>query len=204
MEKLNHFSRKTLGTIVNPLSYVVLILFWVILVAGLFIGFDTLGPTKNMTGEFVFRNLYYHFFITVFVIIDIFFEDHPKINYEHKTFCTILLIFASYCGVALVSIIIFDKYPYPFLEKGWMVIEITIIACFLAVYACYFFHIWLIRLCCRYVYGGGYVKQIDVTPAANVTLGVGDTSIEKNVEIKEVKELGSSSQTDKEKKPTHE
>lgn len=200
-EKLNTFNRKTFGAVVNPFSYAVLVLFWVILIIGIALGFDTLGPTKNMSTEFIFRNLYYHFFITVFVLIDILFEQHPKVHFNHKTFWLVIIIFGNYCAVALVSIIYFDRYPYPFLEKGWFVIGVTIVACFAVVIACYFLHIWIIRLCCRYIYGGGYVKQIDVG-AVNQTLGVGgEEQMQKNVEIKDVKELTSSSQTEKEKKP---
>ena len=141
LEKLNDWNRNTYSQICNTFTYLVFILFWSLIL----LGKDFMNFGKfNLFGIII--NVYLHFLITVFCIIDIIIQEHNKITFKSKNFVIIIIIFTLYMILCVIGKYILDFCPYTFIENGN--IKQLIVAMFIfyiIVYNCYCFHIWIIN-----------------------------------------------------------
>lgn len=145
LEAMNGFLRNKVCHVLNPISYLVTILFW---------GIGAFGGMGDIFANFLFClfNIYAHLLITIFVIIDLLIADHEK----HSFSCWILSIiygyiiaYAIFCAILTLK---FDNPPYPFLQEISIVPLLLYYAAFSVVcLLCYLLHLFIIKMKYKYI-----------------------------------------------------
>ena len=109
LDSLNDFLRNKLSHVINPMSYLVTILYW-----GLFL----MGGMDNMDSlYYILFNIYEHTFITLFVILDIIIANHKRHYFSKIILFFIYLYLFLYGIIASISTFVYDSPPYPFLKR---------------------------------------------------------------------------------------
>ena len=138
LESLNDFLRNKFSNVINPMSYLVTILFW-----GLFF----MGGMDDMdTLYYILFNIYEHIFISIFVILDIIIANHKR-HYFSKIVLLFLylnlLVYGIICGLATF---VYDNPPYPFLKKFKCYILIIYCIVFIFImFLCYLLHLLIYK-----------------------------------------------------------
>ena len=138
LESLNDFLRNKFSNVINPMSYLVTILFW-----GLFF----MGGMDDMdTLYYILFNIYEHIFITIFVILDIIIANHKR-HYFSKIILLFLylylLVYGIICGLATF---VYDNPPYPFLKKiKYYILIIYCIVFIFIMFLCYLLHLLIYK-----------------------------------------------------------
>lgn len=147
LESFSLTVRGKFGAIANTFTYLIFILFWGILFTGLIIKVDTLGPTNNVDFLMVFKNLYLHLIISIFVFMDIFLVPHQVLSFDWSTLLYICIIYGGYIIMSLFSLYGFDIPPYPFLGMiPFRYVMLTLGSSYLLTIACYFLHLKILKL----------------------------------------------------------
>ena len=141
LEKLNDWNRNIYSQICNTFTYLVFILFWSLIL----LGKDFMNFGKfNLFGIII--NIYLHFLISVFCIIDIIIHEHNKISFKRKNFVIIFIIFTLYMILCVLGKYVFKFCPYTFIENGNLKqLLVAMFFFYIIIYNCYCFHIWLIN-----------------------------------------------------------
>ena len=143
-EGLNYFLRYKFCNVINPISYLVFLLFWIMVIFG-----GILGAFNSPMDTFF--SIYAHLLINIFVIIDLFINDHDIHKFSWMTFGFILLYILCY-GIILIICNVEDIYTYEFLHNisTWGFIGYAILS-IVASFGCYMFHIFLLKLKYKYI-----------------------------------------------------
>ena len=139
LEILNNLLRNKVSNILNPMSYLVTILFWALFFMG---GMDDMDTLYD-----IIFNVYEHIFITLFVILDIIVSHHERHYFSKLTLLFIYIYLILYGVVCGVSTFVFDNPPYPFLKK--IKTYVLIIYCIIFIFVtfiCYLFHIFIYKM----------------------------------------------------------
>ena len=141
LEKLNDWNRNIYSQICNTFTYLVFILFWSLIL----LGKDFMNFGKfNLFGIII--NIYLHFLISVFCIIDIIIHEHNKISFKRKNFVIIFIIFTLYMILCALGKYVFNIYSYRFVRNGNLKqLLVAMFIFYIIIYNCYYFHIWLIN-----------------------------------------------------------
>ena len=138
LDSLNNFLRNKLSNIINPISYLVTILFW-----GLFF----MGGMDDMdTLYYILFNIYEHIFITIFVILDVIIANHKRHYFSLIILLFLYLYLFLYGIISGLATFVYDNPPYPFLKKIKSYILIIYCAVFIFMtFLCYLFHILIYK-----------------------------------------------------------
>ena len=143
-EKINYFLRYKLCNIINPISYLVFILFWILVVSGGIID----AFKSSMTALY---SIYSHFLINIFIISDLFINDHDIHQFSWINLGFILLYIFCYSMIIIICKIN-NIYTYEFLENigvgGFIGYGTLFIACTIG---CYFIHILILKMKYKYI-----------------------------------------------------
>ena len=143
-EGFNYFLRNKFCNIINPMAYLVSLLFWILVIFGGIIGaFETSKDTLF--------SLYAHLFITIFIIVDLFIHEHEIHKFSWITFGFIFLYI--FCYMIIIIICRANKiYVYEFLEDipvgGLFGYGILFICC---TFGAYLLHIFILQLKYKYI-----------------------------------------------------
>ncbi len=144
LEGLNYFLRYKFCNVINPISYLVFLFFWIMVATGGILG----SFNSPIHGLF---SVYAHLLINFFVIIDLYINDHDIHKFSWLTFSFILLYIICY-GIILIICDSSDIYTYEFLNNistfgfiGYGILSIIIS------FGCYMFHIFLLKLKYKYI-----------------------------------------------------
>lgn len=139
LDSLNDFIRNKISNVINPISYLVTILFWCLYFMGRMEEMDTL--------YYILFNIYEHIFITIFVILDIIIADHTR-HYFSKIILVFIYIYLVLYGIVCgLATFVFNNPPYPFLKKiKYYILIIYCIAFLIITFLCYLFHIFVYRM----------------------------------------------------------
>jgi hypothetical protein len=141
LEKLNDWNRNTYSQICNTFTYLVFILFWSLVLLGKdFMNFGKI----NLLGIII--NVYLHFLITVFCIIDIIIQERNKITFKRKNFIITMAIFKLCLMICILEKYFMGFCPYTFIVKAnnkQLIVAIFIFV--IIIYNCYYFHIWMVN-----------------------------------------------------------
>ena len=144
LEKLNYFLRYKFCNIINPISYLVFILFWILVIAGgILRAFES--PMKTLF------SIYAHLLINIFIIFDLFINEHDIHKFSLINLLFILLYIFCYMIIIIICKIK-NIYTYEFLENigvgGFVAYGILFIV--FAV-GCYFIHILILKVKYKYL-----------------------------------------------------
>ena len=144
LEPLNNFLRNKFCNVINTMSFEVTVLYWILLF---------MGGMRKLTGFWDFLStFYFHFLISILVILDIFNANHRrhKFTYITLSFCYVYLV--CYFIIASISTWGFNKPPYPFLNeiKIYMVVVYAIAFC-IVLALCYLFLVSLYTIKYKYI-----------------------------------------------------
>ena len=167
LEGFNYFLRYKFSNIINPISYLVCIMFWILVSVGGIIG-------AFESSEVTLFSLYAHLLITFFIIIDIFINDHEVHKFSWVTFGFILLYI--FCYIIIIMICRLNQiYVYEFLEdiSVWGIIGYGIL--FIAFsFGSYLLHIFILQL--KYIYIIKNKEKQDFNEEVNKIIQMGDMS----------------------------
>ena len=109
MEFLNYFLRYKVCNIINPMSYLVFLMFWILVAAGGILGaFDS-------SKDSLF-SIYANLLINIFLIIDLFISDHDIHKFSWITLGFILLY--DFCYMIIIIVCRDNNiYTYEFLQN---------------------------------------------------------------------------------------
>ena len=139
LESLNDFLRNKISHVINPMSYLVTILYWVLFLMG---GMDDMDSLY-----YIFFNIYEHTFITLFAILDIIMANHKRHKFSKKIIFFIYLYLFLYGIIAGISTFVYDCPPYPFLKKIKYYVLIIYCSLFILIaFLCYLFHIFIYKM----------------------------------------------------------
>ena len=134
LEPLNDFLRNKLSNVINPMSYLVTILFWALFFMG---GMDDMN-----TLYMILFNIYEHIFISIFVIVDIIISNHKRHFFSKIVLFFIYLYLFLYGIICGVATFVYDSPPYPFLKKiKYYILIIYCISFIVIAFLCYLLHI---------------------------------------------------------------
>ena len=144
LERLNYFLRYKFCNIINPISYLVFILFWILVIAGGIVrAFES--PMKALF------SIYANLLINIFIIIDLFINEHDlhKLSWINLLF----ILLYNFCYIIIIIICkINNIYTYEFLENigvgGFIGYGILFIACSVG---CYFIHVLILKIKYNYL-----------------------------------------------------
>ena len=144
LKPLNNFLRNKFCNVINTMSFEVTVLYWALLF---------MGGMRNLTGFLDFLStFYFHFLISILVILDIFNANHRRHRFTYITlsFCYVYLV--CYIIIGSISTWGFNKPPYPFLDgiKIYMVVVYGI-AFFIILALCYLFLVSLYTIKYKYI-----------------------------------------------------
>ena len=144
LEPMNNFLRNKFCNIINTMSFLVTVLYWTLL---------CFGGMRKLNGFLDFLStFYFHFIISVLVILDIFNANHRRHKFSYITliFCYVYLI--CYCIICSVSTWVFNTPPYPFLNGIKIYKALIYAAAFCVVLVlCYLFLILLYKIKYKYI-----------------------------------------------------
>ena len=144
LEGLNYFLRFKLCNIINPVLYLVFFLFWILVLSG---GIKNSFESNTM----ILFTIYAHLFIPIFVICDIFVNDHDMHKFSWKTFGFILLYNLFYF-IIIIFCQVHNIYTYEFLDNIPIIVLIIYGAIFIAAsFCCYHLHVFIFRLKYKYI-----------------------------------------------------
>ena len=143
LENINYFLRYKFCNIINPISYLVFILFWILVITGGILR-DFTSPMKALF------SIYVHLFINIFIIFDLFINEHDIHQFSWLNLLFILLYI--FCYMIIIIICNIKKiYTYEFMENigfvGSIGYGVLFIACSVG---CYFIHILILKI--KYIY----------------------------------------------------
>ena len=144
LEGFNYFLRYKFCNIINPILYLVFLLFWVLVACG-----GIIGSFKNsVTALF---SIYSHLLITIFVIADLFINDHDIHKFSWITFGFLFLYIFCYMIIIIVCYTE-NIYTYEFLKDipiggliGYAILFIALS------FGCYIIHINILKLKYKYI-----------------------------------------------------
>ena len=145
LEKMNDILRNKVSNVSNPISYMVTLLFWLLVISG--------GITEAFkTAYNTIHSIYCHFIISIFLIIDIFIADHLRHNFSWITAGIIIAYLIIYTIIASIATFKFNDPPYTFLETitFWPALGYSVLFIIVAV-LCYFFQILLLKIKYKYI-----------------------------------------------------
>ena len=167
LENFNYFLRYKFCNIINPISYLVFILFWILVAAG---GIVDAFKTSLDT----LFSIYAHLLITFFVIIDLFINDHDVHKFSWVTFGFILLYIFCYMIIILICRAN-DIYTYEFLENISIGGLIGYGILFMGIsFLVYILHIFILQL--KYKYIIKYKEKQDFNEEVNKIIQMTDIS----------------------------
>lgn len=144
LEKINDFMRNKYSPVINPISYLVFFLYWILYAMG--------GMDKLEKLSFLLRSIYLHLIISLIIIIELFSANH---NRQHFSIFNLILCFVYlilYIFIALIATIEFNRPPYPFIKEATIITLIIYFICFsVALIFCYLFHIFLLYIKYRFI-----------------------------------------------------
>jgi hypothetical protein len=144
LEKINYFLRYKLCNIINPISYLVFILFWILVASGGII--DAFKSPMD-----TLYSIYSNFLINIFIFFDLFINAHDIHQFSWINLGFILLYI--FCYLIIITICkINNIYTYEFLEnigvEGSIGYGILFITCSIG---CYFIHILILKMKYKYI-----------------------------------------------------
>jgi len=145
LERINYFFREYLHPIFCTLTILVTIIFWGLIMPMLFLKGSKLENKLSDLG--IYANIYRHFIITIFQIIDLFFAEKENITFNYNHWLGISFIIFCYSIVCFISFFKFNIVIYPFLENLNYIKIILLFSGFIIFYtSLYYFYIYLIKL----------------------------------------------------------
>ena len=109
MEFLNYFLRYKVCNIINPMSYLVFLMFWILVAVG-----GILGAFESSKDSLF--SIYAHLLINIFLIIDLFISDHDIHKFSWITMGFILLY--DFCYMIIIVVCRDNNiYTYEFLKN---------------------------------------------------------------------------------------
>ena len=144
LEPLNNFLRNKFCNIINTMSFEVTVLYWTLLFT---------GGMRSLRGFLDFlSNFYFHFLISVLVILDIFNANHKRHRFTLITLCFCYVYLVCYCVIGSIATWGFDNPPYPFLKGAEFYVALIYVFAFCIVLAfCYLFLIALYTIKYKYI-----------------------------------------------------
>ena len=144
LEFLNYFLRYKFCNIINPISYLVFLMFWLLVAAG-----GILGAFKSSNDSLF--SIYANLLINIFLIIDLFISDHDIHKFSLITLGFILLY--DFCYMIIIIICReYNIYTYEFLENisSWVLFGYGILfLCFS--FGSYYIHIFILQVKYKYI-----------------------------------------------------
>jgi len=144
LEGFNYFLRYKFCNIINPISYLVCFLFWILVSVG-----GIIGPFNSSIS--ILFSFYAHLLITIFIITELFINDHEIHKFSLITFGFILLYI--FCYMIIIIICRVNKiYVYKFLESTSFggIIGYGILFIIFS-FGSYFLHIFILHLKYKYI-----------------------------------------------------
>ena len=144
LENMNDILRNKIAHVINPISYFVTFMFWVLIITG---GIkDAFEDTIA-----IIYSIYAHFIISILIIIDLFVADHKRHYFSWITLIFIFVYVFLYLILLCVVTFKYDDPPYHFLED----IKIWALLLYFALFSviiilCYFLQIYLMKI--KYLY----------------------------------------------------
>ena len=161
LDCLKDFLRNKLSHIINTISYLVTILFWGLFLMGQME--DDMDTIYN-----IFFNIYEHIIITIIVILDIIIAEHQRHFFSKITLAFIyiyLFLYGIGCGIVTF---VFDKAPYPFLQKlKYYIIIIYCINFIFIAFLCYLFHVFIYKMKDKCTNKGNILINERIEPDSN-------------------------------------
>lgn len=144
LEKMNDILRNKISNVINPISYLVTILFWFLVIFGGIIN-------AFATAYKAIHSIYCHLIISIFLIIDIFIAEHKRHYFSWINLGIIFAYLIIYFIIACVATFKYDDPPYHFLESitFWPLLGCCILFSIIAI-LCYFFQILILKI--KFVY----------------------------------------------------
>ena len=144
LEGFNYFLRNKFCNIINPMSYLVSLLFWILVICGGIIGsFETSKDTLF--------SIYAHLLITIFIIVDLFIHEHEIHKFSLITFGFIFLYIFCYMIIIIICRAN-NVYVYEFIEDisvggfiGYALLFIVL------TFGAYLLHIFILQLKYKYI-----------------------------------------------------
>ena len=143
LEPLNDFLRNKFCNVINTMSFEVTVLYWALLF---------MGGMRNLTGFLDFlSNFYFHFLISVLVILDIFIANHRRHRFSYITLCFCYVYLVCYFIYGSVLTWVFDKPPYPFMKEPYYIVIIYAAVFCVVLALCYLFLVSLYTIKYKYI-----------------------------------------------------
>lgn len=144
LEKLNHFMRNKYCNVVNPVSYLVTILYWTLLFTG--------GITDIKDFHDFLVNLYLHLVISIFIIIELLSGNHNRHHFSKINILFLFIYLVLYCIDCGIAKYVFNSPPYIFVEESTVPVLLIYASVFMVVLVlCYLFHIFLLKMKYKYI-----------------------------------------------------
>lgn len=138
---ISSFFRNTFSKIGCSLTYTITILYWLLVVLGpIIMRFET----SNFL--IIFFHIYLHGVITVFVLLEIVFFEHKRLDSNNLDVLILTIIYVCYLVLALISQYVFNLPPYQFMDmvKPYQLIS-PIMVFYIIIINSYQVHIWIIK-----------------------------------------------------------
>ena len=143
LEKINYFLRYKFCNIINPISYLVFILFLIFVISQGTLGAFT-SPMKTLF------SIYAHFLINIFIMLELFINEHDIHQFSWLNLLFILLYIFCYIIIIIICRIK-NIYTYEFMKNigicGYIGNGVLFITCSVG---CYFIHILILKI--KYIY----------------------------------------------------
>ena len=132
LEPLNNFLRNKFCNVINTMSFEVTVLYWTLLLTG--------GMQDIVDFWDFLSNFYFHFLISILVILDIFNANHKRHRFTLITLCFCYVYLFCYIIIGSIATWVFDNPPYPFLVgiKFYMILIYGVAFC-IVLLLCYSF-----------------------------------------------------------------
>lgn len=144
LEKLNDFMRNKYSPVINPLSYLVFSLYWILYAMG--------GMREMDSFFYMIKSIYLHLIFTIIIIIDLFSANHNKQHFNKLNLFLCFVYLLLYFTLACISTYVLDFPPYPFLKDIKIIVLAIYCIFFIATLVlCYFFHIFLLYIKYKYI-----------------------------------------------------